>query len=802
MGEVFRARDSRLGREVAIKVLPERYAQDPDRLTRFEREARAVATLAHPNILVLYDVGTDHGVAYAVMELLEGETLRSEISRSAFSWRKVLEIGSAIAEGLAAAHAKGIVHRDLKPENIFLTAEGRVKILDFGLARMEKSSSPLVETGPYQPGETEPGIVMGTVGYMAPEQVKGGPVDARTDLFALGCVLYEMLAARRAFPGRSAPEIQAAILRDDPLPLAELGKEVPPSLDRLIRHCLEKKPPNRFQSARDLVFDLRALSTDSGMVRGSFPSGKSRPLLTVGIITALVILGIVSAFFYSRHNFDSPVGQPSAVYDSVAVLPFENASTDPEIEYLCDGIIENVINSLTQLPKLRVIARTTAFTYKGRKVDPQKVGQELKVRAVLTGKIMQRGKSPVIQVDLVDADGFQLWGEKYPKSPGVPRVQKEIRGPPTAVRKVSGDELDILSMQEDILSQVVEKLPVQMTDVEKQRLTRRSTDKDEAYRLYLRGMYHINKYTLDDLNKAQEDFDRALAIDPRFALAYVGKANAFYGFSNIYLAPREVMPKARVAAVEALRIDDTLGEGHAILGVVKALYDWDWPAAEVEFARALELNPGSSNVRVYYGVCLAMTGRFDEAVQQVKKAQELDPLSSYTLAYSIHPLFFARQHSEAIRQLQSAINLDPKCSLFHAYLGLNYEQTGDFPKAIAAMRQNLNIEDTLEGKAQLAHALALEGKSAEAQRLLADLMKESKTRYVSPINIAMIHLGLWEKEKDREKEKDQAFEWLQKAAEDHSEWFSFLNVDPRLDSIRLDPRFDALKRRIQLVAPK
>jgi serine/threonine protein kinase/tetratricopeptide (TPR) repeat protein len=778
MGEVYRARDSRLGREVAIKVLPEKYAQDADRLARFEREARAVATLEHPNILVLHDVGTEQGITYAVMELLEGETLRSQMSHSPLPWRKVLEIGTAITEGLGAAHAKGIIHRDLKPENIFLCADGRVKILDFGLARMEKSASPLVETGSYESRETDTGTVMGTVGYMAPEQVTGKPVDARTDLFALGCVLYEMLSGQRAFPGGTAAEIQAAILRDDPRPLAKSDKEIPPSFERLIRHCLEKKPESRFQSARDLVFALRDLSTESGMARPFQPDSQKRSLLLAGLITALIILGIVSALVYSWSIFRRPANGPGpaayapATSDSVAVLPFENASADPEIDYLCDGTTENVINSLTQLPKLRVIARSTAFTFKGQKIDPQKTGQDLKVRAVLTGTVSQRNNLPVIQVDLVDVvDGVQLWGKQFPLRPS-----------------------DLVGMQEEIVGQVAEKMEIPLTDELKKRLTRRSTEKGEAYRLYLKGLYYVNKAAQEDLTKALDNFDRALEIDPTFALPRVGKANAYYALSNIYFAPREVMPKVRAAALEALRFDPALGEAHALLGVVNALYDWTWPEAEAEFRRALQLNPGSASTHVYYGVCMASTGRFDESVRELKLTQELDPLSPFIVAYSILPLYFARQHEQAIQQLRSASNLDPKYHMFHAYLGLNYEETGEYSKAIAEFEETIKLEDNTEGKAQLAHAYAVGGRPEDARRLLQNLLELSKNnRYVSAFDIAMIHLGLGE--------KDRAFEWLHKAAEDHSEWFTYLNVDPRLDSIRKDPRFANLQRKLHLGSP-
>jgi len=545
MGEVYRARDSRLGREVAIKVLPEHLAGNPRALARFEREARAVAALSHPNILAIHDFGAQEGVVYAVTELLEGETLRARLERSPLGWRKAVEVGVALADGLAAAHAKDITHRDLKPENIFLTSDGRVKILDFGLAR----------AGPATPDDqTEPGTVLGTVGYMSPEQVRGEPADARSDIFALGCVLYEMVAGQRAFRRPTAPETMTAILNDDPAPV---GREVPPELDRVIAHCLEKSPPQRFQSAHDVAFALRAMREPA----------VAMPRPRRWVIRAVLALLPVAGFFYW-------LNRPAGAIDSLAVLPFVNAVGDPNAEYLSDGITENLINTLSQLPQLRVTARTLAFRYKGPQVDPQKAGRDLHVRAVLTGRVMERDGALNVQADLVNVDdGSQLWGRQYS-------------------RKFS----DILTLQEEIAREVSEKLHLKPTVEQQKRLAKRSTENVEAYQLYLKGRYYWNRRTEQTLKRSVEYFQQAIDRDPGYALAYAGLADCYSVYSVYQVeSPRESGPKAKAAATKALEIDDTVSEAHASLAYTKMHYERDWAGAEREFLRSNRTRPELSD---------------------------------------------------------------------------------------------------------------------------------------------------------------------------------------------------------------
>ncbi|MBI3697405.1 MAG: protein kinase, partial [Acidobacteria bacterium] len=646
MGEVYRARDTRLDREVAIKVLPEHLAKDPQAMARFEREAKAVAALSHPNILAIHDVGSEQGVAYVVMELLEGETLRARVGRSAVPWRKAVEIGVAIADGLAAAHSKGIIHRDLKPENIFLTSDGRVKILDFGLARWKpKPSAP---TDAAATTETEAGTVMGTVGYMSPEQIRGTAADAPSDIFSLGCVLYEMVTGQRSFARSTAPETLTAILNEDPPNLADSGKEIPADLQGIIHHCLEKNAEQRFQSARDLAFALRAAAGSGGAGVPAGPRGSRKRLNRSIWAGAAVVLLAGGSFFVWRVTSGKAI-------DSLAVLPFVNVGADPNTEYLSDGITENLINSLSQIPKLRVVPRNRVFRYKGRETDTEKIGRELNVRAVLTGRVVQRGDSLNIQTELVDvAADSQLWGRQYE-------------------RKFS----EIIPVQEEIAKEVSEKLRLRPTGEEQKRLAKRYTENAEAHQLYLRGRYYWNRRTTETLKRAAEYFRQAIDKDPTYALAWAGLADcyALYGAYGV-LPPPEAAPKAKEAANRALVLDDRLAEPHAALGLAKTVYDWDWSGAEREFKRSIEINPSYATAHYWYSICLGATGRLDEAIAGSKRAQEADPLSPNIGTAAGDMFYFARRYDQAIKQYRKTLDMDPNFPRAHWFLAMAYEQVG------------------------------------------------------------------------------------------------------------------------------
>jgi len=758
MGEVYRARDTRLDRVVAVKVLPEHLAHSPEALARFQREAKAVAALSHPNILALYDVGADRGVYFVVTELLEGETLRSRLARP-MPWRKAVEIGLAVADGLAAAHAKGIVHRDLKPENIFLTSDAGVKILDFGLARIRCAAvSPAASS---LPTETDAGTVLGTVGYMSPEQVRGDRADAPSDIFSLGCVLYEMLSGHRAFVRGTAAQTMAAVLEAQPPDLTSAGREIPAELDRLVTHCLEKNSHERFQSARDLRFALRAIPETSSPLA---PATSSKPLRPWALILAALTITIVSLTIYWRHR-------SAPVIDSVAVLPFANASGDPNTEYLSDGIAEQLINSLSQARNLRVTARSLAFRYKGPQVDPQKAGRDLRVSAVLTGRVVERAGLDV-QVDLINVeDGSQLWGRHYS-------------------RRFS----EILSLQDDIAREVSEKLGLKSTVQQQKLLAKRSTQNNEAYQAYLRGHYYWNRRTEQAIRRAAEYFQQAIDKDPGYALAYAGLADCYATHPGYQVeSPRESWPKAKAAATKALEIDNTLAEAHATLANTRMSFEWDWAGAEREFQRSIELDPNYPSAGQWYGECLAATGRTEQAIASSKRAQQLDPLSLIINTNVGSILSFARRHDEAIEQIRKTLEMDPNFIPGHWYLGRSYTFKAMYPEAIAEFQKALELE--LSGSSPgvlglLGNAYALAGNREKARRVLAEVQELSKRHYVAPMNAALIYTGLGDKE--------HAFEWLEKALEDRSRGVIFLKVEPQFDTLRADPRFKNLLRRLGL----
>jgi len=757
MGEVYRARDSRLGRDVAIKVLPERLEQDPQALSRFEREAQAVAALSHPNILVLHDIGVQDGIAYAVTELLEGETLRERLSRAPLPWRKAAEIGAAIAEGLAAAHSKGIVHRDIKPANIFVTSDGRVKILDFGLARQKSAAAPHEDTATLT--ETEAGTVTGTIGYMSPEQVRGGAVEAPSDIFSLGCVLYEMVAGRRAFSGSSAGDTMAAILKEDPPAIADTGRQAPAELGRVIDRCLAKNPAQRFHSAHDLAFALKGLLAAGGDKPAAAAPRGVRLRLSLAIAATVAILAAAGLLYWRSHTAQS--------IDSLAVLPFANMGGNPDTDYLSDGITESLMDSLSELPNLKVMSRSAVFRYKGKEPDVRTVGRELGVRAVLTGRITQRGENLAVSAELVDvADNSHLWGEQYN-------------------RKLA----DALAVQNDIAHEIVDKLRLKLSSEQKTRLVKRQTENPEAYRLYLKGRFYAGKITKEGIDKGLDYFHQAIALDPSYALAYSGISYAIAFEQDLFLAPQETMPKAKEAALKAVELDDTLAEGHAELGSAYFQYDYDWPAAEREFRRAAELNPNYAPAHEYLGWYLVEMGRTEEGLDHARRAVALDPLSVESAASLGWQLYFARRYDEAVVELLKCIDLNPGVGYSYGILGQIYAQQGRFAEAVAAQQKARELDPTNPlALAEMARDYALSGRAAEARQALAGLLAGAKRQYVPKYAIAVVYAALGD--------KDKALAQLEQAYQDRSDSMIFLKVAPEMDSLRSDPRFQDLLRRL------
>ncbi len=578
MGEVYRARDGRLEREVAIKVLPERLASDPLNLSRFQREARAVAALSHPNIVALHDIGAEQGTNYVVMELLEGQTLGRRLKQSPLEWRMALDIALAVAEGLAAAHAKGLIHRDIKPDNIYLTTNGGVKILDFGLVRQEKLMSLSTRLGDTVTLETQPGVLLGTVSYMSPEQVRGQQADARSDVFALGCVLYEMVIGQRPFAGETPADILAAILHDTPPLLSESGQRRPPALDRVIARCLEKNPSRRYASAAELVADLKAIRNDI-----TLQDSKGRHTDTATAQSATQKM---------------PRQQVGA---SIAVLPFVNMSSDPENEYFSDGLAEELINVFSKIEGLRVASRTSAFAYKGKMGDLRQIGEQLSVRTVLQGSVRKSGNRIRVSAQLGNvADGYQLWSETY---------NRQLE--------------DVFAIQDEIAQNIAKALQVILTEKDKRVLEREAPTSDiHAYEYYLRGMQLFHKYRRKTLEAAVQMFDRAIAIDPSYAQAYAGLADCYSQLYQLWNVSADTMDKADAASRKALELAPQLAEAHAARGLALSIQK-QFAEAQKAFESAIKLNPHLFEARYLYGRACLSQGRLSEAARLFAEAAQL-----------------------------------------------------------------------------------------------------------------------------------------------------------------------------------
>ena len=738
-GEVYRARDTRLQREVAIKVLPEHLARDRAALSRFEREARAIAALSHPNILEIHDIGSDNGVTFFVMELLKGETLRQRLRGVPLPWRVAAEIGLSITEGLAAAHSCGVIHRDLKPGNVFLTSDGRVKILDFGLACLEpKRAKPFTSK---TPTKTQTNAVLGTAGYISPEQARSKRADARSDIFSLGCVLYEMITGHRAFTGDTTAETLVAVLRDEPRDPADLVADLPEELRMILLRSLAKDPEARFQSARDLAFALKVAVT-APVIRRPAPGPAPRPPRAVKL---------------------------SGSIDSLAVLPFTNESGDPSADYLSDGLAEGLIHSLWRLQTGRVLAWTTVLQYKGK--NPLEAGRALGVRAVLAGRVLRRGDSLVAEAELVDVRrGTRLWGEEAP-------------------RKIP-DALAVEEMAREVSHSLGGKIPV----TDERRLAGIKQQNPEAYDLYLKGRHQWNKRSVEGIEKSIGFFKQAIARDPNYAPAYAGLAGsydllAFYGIRS----PREVLPMARDAAIRAIELDATIAEAHTSLAHFLYQFEWDFPAAEKEFRRAIEVNPNDPNAHQWYSNFLSVSKRAEESFEQIRLARRLDPVNVITNADAGLAFYLAGQYDRAIEELNQSLELEGNFYLTHFDLGLALAAKGLFDQAMAEARIAMSLwPNDPHSIALFGYACARVGRRGEAEQVLEGLHALSQKRYVSALPIASLYVGLGKKEK--------ALEWLEKAYEERAGFLVYLNVEPAFDPLRSEPRFQDLVRRMKLPA--
>jgi len=831
MGEVYKAQDARLGRMIALKLLPANFTHDTDRVRRFQQEARAASALNHPNIIVIHEVGQIDGRDFIASEYIDGETLRQYLtgpvapaggtgghqSGTSLKLRDILNIGIQTADALAAAHEAGIVHRDIKPENIMLRRrDGYVKVLDFGLAKLTEISPVNDLEGPTKAQvKTSAGVIMGTANYMSPEQARGEQVDARADVWSFGVVLYEMVAGCAPFDRSTPSEVIALILEREPPPLARYARDVPPELERIVSKALTKDREDRYQTAKDLLVDLRRLKQKlavEGDIERTAAPGVQSPIAEIkpsferelvsttsgaatrvavedtratssaeyiiskikghkrGIIVALSVL-ILAVLSWGYWLYVKRLAVNSTPIESIAVLPFVNASQDPNADYLSDGIPESLMDSLSRLATLKVMSRNTAFRYKGREQDVQKIGKELNVRAVLTGSVKQVGDQIVINVSLDDAlDSHHIWGQQYE-------------------RKVA----DILTVQREIAQEVSSSLRLKLTAADEQKRVKQYTENPEAYQLYLKGRYYWNKVTPDGIKKAIEYFQQAVEKDPSYALAYAGLADCYTVNANP-LPPKEKMPQAKQAARKALGIDDTLAEAHTTLGRVFTVYDWDWSGAEKEFKQAIELDPRSAETHQWYGAYWQAIGRSDESVAERRRAQELEPLSLIMNFELVQALYFARNYDQAIEQSHKNLELDPTFGPFYAFPPRAYEQKGMYGEAITGFQKAITMVKAPLGKsllmARLGHVYAVSGQKDQARAVLNEVKLLAQKEYVAADGIALIYAGLGE--------NDEAFAWLEKAYDEHSFSLTWLKVEPAWDSVRSDPRFANLLRRMGL----
>jgi TolB-like protein/Tfp pilus assembly protein PilF/predicted Ser/Thr protein kinase len=798
MGVVYEAEDVRLGRHVALKFVVHKKLDRRETVERFEREARAASVLNHPNICTVHDVGEEGGHHYIAMELLEGESLDALLTRGPLPPRRLLELATQIAEGLIAAHARGVIHRDIKPANVFVTSAGFVKIMDFGLAKILQSPAAEALTGSEsevtQTSDlTTPGLAMGTVSFMSPEQVRGEEVDARSDLFSFGALLYDMAVGEPPFRGSTPAVKLSGILERNPLPPLEIDPTLPPRLQDIILKALEKNREERYQTARDMLVDLRrlireldsgAITSASGVMTAMGTASSPRvtgvaPVLPAagrrkGWIGAIAVAAGVGVALLAGallvRQFGSGRTRPAvpasrAEIKSLAVLPLENLSQDPAQEYFADGMTVELIARLSKISALRVISRTSAMRYKGSKKSLPEIARDLQVDAVVEGSVLRSGGRVRINARLIDATERQMWTAGYD-------------------REMS----DVLSIQSDVASAIAREIRVKVAPEENTQLASRGPVDPEAYQLYLQGRVSYSRFTPESLAEAEEYFNRAIARVPQYALAYAGLADTYIQLAGRLRPPHEVMPKARAAIDRALELDPNLAEGYASLGQVKLFYEFDWEGAGTEYRRALARNPGSALVHQVNGLYLAARGRTEEAMEEAKRILELDPVSSSSGCMRTRLLYYARQYDQSIARYELTRTADPTVAGFCTFAIFAYQQKGRFAEAIeTAKRISAASPNEMLPRAALARSFGVMGNTEEAQKVVRAMLDLSKRRFISEYDFAVAHSG-WDKE--------GTLRWLEKAYVGRVGLLVYAGVDSVWDDLRPDPRFQDVVRRI------
>ena len=810
MGEVYLAQDtSELGRTVALKIISAEVAKDKDRLQRFTQEARTVSNLNHPNILTVHEFGQTESVSFIATEFVDGVTLRQHLSKRRLKLVDVLDVAIQIVAALNAAHEAGVAHRDLKPENIMVRTDHIVKVLDFGLAKLSEPRPVGIATGSTGNEDatrfqvnTTPGLIMGTVSYMSPEQSAGKGVDHRTDIWSVGVVLYEMITGVVPFQGNDLHRQIIAIQESEPPPLSQQVEGVPDRLEEIITKCLAKETDERYQTAKDLLIDLRNLrrkldidaeiertvapglrSTSAGALPstqvalaatgatiGAAPVSSAEYVVTgikqhkLAVVVALLVMiagGIALGLYLRGRN-------PEVAIESIAVLPFENSSKDADTDYLSDGLAESLIYRLSQLPNLKVSPTSSVMRYKGKAADVKAIATELGVSAVLTGRIAERGDNLTISVELVDVRNNKLlWGEQYE-------------------RKMS----ELLATQREIGSAIADKLQLKLSGNESTGITKKYTNSNEAYQLYLKGRYNWNKRTVDGIRKATDYYQQAIDKDPSFALAYAGLAEAYVLFSAYSVGlPQDSMPQAKAAALKAIDFDGSLAEPHAVLGAYYTGFGWNFEAGERELRKATELNPNYATAYQWLGIILPVLGKNEEAIKAARRAEELDPLSTIISADTAFDLILLRRYDDAVAQAQHTLTIDPNFYYAHYILGMAYNLKGMHVEALAELRRAVELNPDPIAKAMLAQSLAKSGQRAEAIKLIDELKAEAGRRYIPGYFLARAYLAIGD--------RDTALAMIEKDVRERGTYMQWIAIDPELDALRGEPRFVALIEKVR-----